>query len=153
MEAKEDTPESMDIPKNQYINRKELENLVNTTLAGKLTENFKLHISDNKYYLPSLEDSHRLLEESKVGEYQWHDEVFDCDDFAIMLKAHFCKDAYKHYERGHSHCLGIAWGQIPRPHALNWVINNDRKLRFIDPMYGEIYLPQERARFIWMMMI
>jgi len=139
--------------KKNYLSRDELETLIQTTLDGKLTEHFKLHMSDQKYYLPSIEDSKKLIEESKVSEYQWYDEVFDCDDFAIMLKAHFCKDAYRHQKRRHSHCLGIAWGMIPRSHALNWMINDDYKLRFVDPMYGEIFLPEERARFIWMMMI
>lgn len=142
-----------DLPRKNYISREELERIICKTLDGKLTENFKLHMSDDKYYLPSLKETQRLLEESKVGEYQWYDEVFDCDDFAIMLKAHFCKDAYKNNIRRHSHCLGIVWGMVPRSHALNWVINNDKELRFVDPMLGEIYLPQKRARFIWMMMI
>jgi len=145
--------DSRDSGKNKYITREELETLIDETLKGKFTENFKLHMSDEKYYLPSIDDSSRLIEESKVSEYQWVDEVFDCDDFAIMLKAHFCKNAYKNQKRRHSHCLGIVWGMVPRSHALNWMVNDDLKLRFIDPMYGEVFLPEDRARFIWMMMI
>ena len=136
-----------------YISRSELETLVNSSLEGTFTEHFKLHISDEEYFLPSVEESRRLMQESKIADYQWYDEVFDCDDFAIMLKAHFCKDAYKHHKRRHSHCLGIIWGMVPRPHALNWVVNDDMKLRFIDPMYGDIYFPEETARHIWMMII
>lgn len=139
--------------KKKFISREELEEIVNNTLDGKLTEHFRLHISDQEYYLPSIGETQRLLYESKIIEYQWYDEVFDCDDFAVMLKAHFCKDGYKHRKRHHSHCLGIVWGMVPRAHALNWVINDDKQLRFVDPMYGDIYLPEESVRFIWMMMI
>lgn len=142
-----------DSDEKKFISKKALTELIENELDSKFTDNFKLHISDEQYYLPSLAESEKLIGESGIDKYQWHDEVFDCDDFAIMLKAHFCKDAYKHNTRRHSHCLGIVWGMVPRPHALNWMINDDMKLRFVDPMYNEVYFPQEAARYIWMMII
>ncbi len=137
-----------------YLNRKALEEQIQDELKQVLSRNFRLHISDDTYYLPSIEEAQRLMDECKAStDFEWCDEVFDCDDFAVILKAHFCRDAYKNRKRRHSHCFGIVWGMIPRPHALNWMINDDMKLRFIDPMYDEIYSPDEAVRQIWMMII
>lgn len=137
----------------RYISKVEIQNIVTQELKGRMSENFRLHIGDESYYMPSLEDAMRLVEESRVCEYTWCDEAFDCDDFAVMLKAHFCRDAYRNNVRRHAHCFGIVWGMIPRSHACNWMINADMKLRFVDPMFNEIYEPVEKARYVWMMIV
>ena len=44
-------------------------------------------LRDEAYELPSLEQVKEFLKRSKVNEYHFVDEIFDCDDFALQLHA------------------------------------------------------------------
>ncbi|MBN1649109.1 MAG: lectin MOA-related protein, partial [Spirochaetales bacterium] len=140
-------------PEKKYISRADLEKLLRRQLKGKVDDQTRFHIADMEYFLTPLDDARRIIKGSNIGRYEWTDEVFDCDDFAIVLKADFCRDAYRHRKRRAAHCFGIVWGMMPRAHALNWMVNDDLKLRFYDPMFDDIYVPGDEARRIWMMLV
>ena len=125
--------------------------IIETALKGKFKRSFKLHLADGTYYFPSLADARKVMDGTSVDIYRWTREKFDCDDFAFVLKAEFAKDAYADKERRAPHCFGMVWGNLPRPHAINWMINDDQKLRFIEPQNDKIFSPRKDDKGIFMM--
>ena len=91
------------------------------------------HLADSLYYCPSAAYVESLLEKDLTDRKTYADESFDCDDFAWMLKAAFCEDAYRNGQRRAAHAMGIIWGEFPHPHAINWVITDDKRLLLIEP--------------------
>jgi hypothetical protein len=108
-------------------------------------------IADSEYYCPPLEDALKIIQASEVECKKWASNRFDCDDFAYVLKAHFAEAAYAEGERKKgedkgnqraAHCFGIVMAEIRIPklygkeyksHAINWMVNDDLKLRFVEP--------------------
>ncbi|NEP06717.1 MULTISPECIES: lectin MOA-related protein [Okeania] len=70
---------------------------------------------------------------------------FDCDDFALLLKADFAKNSYQSNNLNHSHAFGILWGNWINNggHAINWMINEDCKLRLIEPQNDNVFFPND----------
>ena len=93
-----------------------------------------------------------IIENSATDRMRWVKERFDCDDFALVLKSHFCEAAYKDGDRRPAHCFGIVWGMLPGPHAINWMLNADRVLRFVEPQSDDVFLPRDSDRRIRFMM-
>ena len=91
------------------------------------------HLADAMFYCPSVQYVEGLLEQDELDKMKYAPESFDCDDFAWILKARFCMDAYKNGQRRAAHAMGIIWGEFPHPHAINWVITDDKVLRLIEP--------------------
>ena len=135
-----------------YIKNYELRGLINDQLAEKLGSSFQLYIADGEYYSPSLNDAERIIKQSKIDRYDWIRERFDCDDFALVLKSEFALDAYRQTKRRAPYCFGIVWGMLPGAHAINWMVNDDRKLRFIEPQTDGIFFPRANDKDIWFMM-
>jgi hypothetical protein len=42
---------------------------------------------------------------------------------------------------------------LPKPHAINWMVNADRKLRFVEPQDDKIFPPRENDKDIWFMLV
>ncbi|MHC4740448.1 MAG: lectin MOA-related protein [Planctomycetota bacterium] len=139
--------------KKEYISGTELRQTVTKQLGKKLAKSFELYIADGKYYCTPIEDAREVIAESKVDRKTWVRERFDCDDFAHVLKAHFAEAAYKDGQRRAAHCFGIVWGSLPGPHAINWMINSDGKLRFIEPQNDRIFEPRRTDKNIYFMLI
>ncbi len=78
--------------------------------------------------------------------------VKNCDDFAIVLKADFAKDAYRNLVRRSPHCFGVVWGMLPGPHAINWVITDDKQFWFVEPQNDKIYKPSDLEKDVWMIL-
>ena len=70
------------------INAENLDNIIRETFDDKLADDFSLQISDEKYFCPSIDDIKSLLEKNKLDTQKYIEEKFDCDDYAILLKAH-----------------------------------------------------------------
>lgn len=94
--------------------------------------------SDNYYLCPSLEAAREIIELSRRNRRQWIENAFDCDDFAILLKADFSLCSYQNGSRQGGYAFGIVWFNQIRPHAMNWMINDDALLRFVEPQNGDI---------------
>jgi hypothetical protein len=108
-----------------------------------------LYPSDAEYYCPPLAEAQAIITASHLDHHKYARDVFDCDDFASVLKANFSQAAYAKGHRLHAYCVGILWANQPYGHALNWMITADRVVRLIEPQraevlpfdnYGEFYL-------------
>ncbi len=139
-------------PTRVYLSASKLEELIKEQLDGKLHASFKLYLADGEYYCPSVEDAEEIIRNSAVDRNTWVEERFDCDDFALVLKAHFAEAAYKDGRRRKAHCFGIVWGMLPGGHAINWMVNADLKLRFVEPQTDEVFFPRPTDRDIWFML-
>jgi hypothetical protein len=139
-----------------YILREALEKLIwEGELSGKFLRTSPenaIITGDRKYYCPPLEDAAIIIGASGLECKKWVREVFDCDDFAHVLKAHFAEAAYAEGGRRAAHCFGIVFARVTvhkpngelktYPHALNWMVNDDLKVRFVEPQAGYLIDPQ-----------
>ncbi|WP_019503841.1 lectin MOA-related protein [Pleurocapsa sp. PCC 7319] len=136
-----------------YISGQEVHSIVRQQIGAKLGKNYKFHSPDGKYYCPSVGYTQKVIQWSSIDRNKWVKERFDCDDFALVLKADFAKAAYSSEKIQAPFCFGIVWGNLPHPHAINWMINDDKKLRFIEPQSDEIYFPKNDQHNIWFMYV
>ncbi|UCE60677.1 MAG: lectin MOA-related protein [Phycisphaerales bacterium] len=137
----------------KYITGTQARLIVATRLGRKLALNFGMYVADGKYFCTPLSEARDIIRRSAVDRKRWVSERFDCDDFAHVLKAHFAEAAYKNGNRRASHCFGIVWGSLPGPHAINWMINSDGVLRFVEPQNDRIFLPRATDRNIYFMLV
>ena len=140
-------------PDKVYISSADLRVLIPQALRGRLQKNFGLYIADSEYYCPPLADAKEVIEASAVDRNTWVSDRFDCDDFAHVLKAHFAEAAYADGKRRAAHCFGIVWGMLPGPHAINWMVNDDLQLRFIEPQTDLVFYPRPNDKDIWFMLV
>ena len=105
------------------------------------------------YVTVQPEDAEEIINASAVDRRRWVQNRFDCDDFAHVLKAHFAEAAYADGKRRASHCFGTVWGMLPESHAINWMVNDDLKVRFIEPQTDKIFYPRKDDKDIWFMLV
>lgn len=139
-------------PAKVYVSNEEVRRILASVLNGKLAEDFRLFLGDNSYYLQPLADARTVITNSGLSRAEYMPETFDCDDFAIVLKSHFCEAAYKDFERRPPHCMGLIWGELPHVHAINWMINDDYRFRLIEPQTGEVFELKPEHRNVTFMM-
>lgn len=120
-------------------------------LKGKLKSGCKFYFGDGTYYFLELEDAKKVIKQSSTDAYNYTSQKFDCDDFAWTLKADFVKDGYHNMERRYPHAVGMVWGWLPGHHAMNWMINSDMKLRFIEPQNDTITYPKASYKNIYLL--
>lgn len=137
----------------RYMSSKDVRKTVVSKLGNKLDKKFQIYIADGTYYLPPLKDAKEIIKNSAVDRKTWVKDRFDCDDFAHVLKAHFAEASYKDGNRRAAHCFGVVWGMLPNAHAINWMINEDGVLRFIEPQNDKVYLPKKTDKDIWFMLV
>lgn len=143
------------------ISRNELRDLIAQELDGKLEENFCLYMADIRYYLPPKENADAIIHGSKIREMtdsvdNVRGERFDCDDFALLLKARFSYAAYRDRTYPNfAYCFGIVWGLLPSPfgHSLNWYISADRELWFVEPQKHKSFKPRPADKCIYFMLV
>ena len=140
-------------PLPKYITGSDLRLLVTQQLGTKLYSDFGFYIADGKYYCTPFEDAKEIIKNSRLDSKNWVRERFDCDDFAHVLKAHFAEAAYKDGIRRAAHCFGIVWGSLPGPHAINWMVNSDMKLRFVEPQNDRVFFPRKTDKDIYFMLV
>ena len=98
-----------------------------------------IYWADNYYVCPDVDEALTIINRSKARRLDWIAEEFDCDDFSILLKADFSLCSYYHRQRmGGGYAFGIVWFERPA-HAMNFMINNDAVLRFVEPRTGNCY--------------
>lgn len=145
------------------ISAKELKKLVKAKL-GNLVDSELLRTADIHYCLPTYAKAKAIIEKSKMkqlaakGGAEPRAESFDCDDFALLLKARFAYAAYREANTGNCpYCFGIVWGLLPFPfpHSMNWMITDDREFYFVEPQREQI-LPLDQCgnfRYLNFMMV
>ena len=137
------------------LSAKELQTLVNDTLGAQLASGLRLHTADSRYCLPSYAGAEAIIAQSELAQLAKpsgrvkRGESFDCDDFALLLKARFAYAAYREPDNYQNCpcCFGIVWGMLPFPfpHSMNWMVTDDRRFYFIEPQREEI-IPLEACR-------
>ncbi len=134
------------------INSDEVEGIIRKTFGKRFTDDFSLQIHDEQYYCPNIDDVTTILEKNTVDKQEYIEDVFDCDDYALILKAFFIKQAYKNKKRRYPYCLGIIMGGKllgDIPHAINFVITDKLKLLLIEPQQDQILEPTSLDREIY----
>lgn len=136
-----------------YISAVEVRQIITHQLGAKLAKNFGLYMGDDDYFCTPLKDAEEIIANSAVDRHKWVAERFDCDDFALVLKAHFAEASYANGKRRKAHCFGIVWGNLPTPHAINWMINDDKVLRFVEPQKEIVFAPRQADENIFFMLV
>ena len=119
-----------------FITAKELRQIVFEKIGQRIFEHFDFFIADEEYYLTPIDDAKEIILASirENKEFmRYVDNLNDCDDSALILKSNFVKAGFKNGKIRKPHCFGIIWCNSPEPHALNWMVNEDRVLRFVEP--------------------
>lgn len=136
----------------------EINAIVNQKLHGKLSKIRMIHMPDPQYYNPTVEEVKKILEDTKIDRLTYRKNKFDCDNFALGLKWKVSKLALGQDHREVEYCVGIVWGKIKMDgewfgHAINWFIDDQKKLWFIEPQTDEIFDPEGRIKEVWMMYV
>ncbi|MCD6148176.1 lectin MOA-related protein [bacterium] len=105
---------------------------------------------DGRYKLVSLDTWKKIIQSDTLNlTKKWHRDVFDCDDFAIVFKAHVSE----FYE---INSVGVALGRIYDAktskyigyHAYNLIVakNGNIELYVYEPQTDELVKAEKRAR-------
>ncbi len=111
-------------------------------LTGKLSNDSIVRYGDGSYYLPTTQEVQQILTNSQLDRRTWMAERFDCDDFAYVLKGEMSVHAYDTGDLRFGLCVGMVWGRfdwINGYHAVNWFVDPNGVLRFIEPQTDVIY--------------
>ena len=122
-----------------YYTGQEIRKIMNQTYPNLNVQ----YYADLHYMALDLEDLCRIwknesaLDQSSLGSYRWKRERFDCDDFAVCLKAQVAKYSYNQsFGKGGSLC-GIVWGRNDNSaHAFNFTVDRFGKLILFEPQTG-----------------
>lgn len=125
------------------IDNNELYKLIRDKLSNKITKNTYISIADSQYYCPTKQVATDIVKKSMINNMKYRPQVFDCDDYAFLLKADFIKDAYYNKERRAPYIVGIVYTELPVPHALNILIDSKKDVYFIEPQTDGIILPND----------
>jgi hypothetical protein len=129
-------------PKGVVAPASSLDGLVRQSLLGKLAADPGIRFGDGSFYLPTLQEVQQILTASRLDRETWMEERFDCDDFAYVLKAEMSVHAYKSGDMKFGLCVGMVWGNfdwVDGYHAVNWFVDNNSTLRFIEPQDDVIH--------------
>ncbi|RII26043.1 MAG: hypothetical protein CXR30_16920 [Geobacter sp.] len=113
---------------------------------GDYYKNLKQFYADGNYFCPTEAVTKEIITAAKVDQKRYISEVFDCDDFAHLLKSAFIEDAYDSGRRSMPYAMGIIWGDKPA-HAMNFIVLGDGKnftVRVIEPQTGKLHDPTEK---------
>jgi hypothetical protein len=99
--------------------------------------------SDSRYYAPTGDEIKKFLSDTPLQPTGAFGEVFDCDDYAFVMKGAaslYARDVSK-LECGL--CIGIAWARFswkPDPfHACNWTFDNEGQVWWVEPQDHQLH--------------
>lgn len=144
-------------PVGMYLLNYHVQMLLLEQLGGKLRDDSKggctFLLGDAKYFCPGDALVRKVLAATRINQRDWIAERHDCEDFAFLLKGAFIREAYgkdKGYRKA-ANCFGMVWGNLPGPHAINWYINKNMKLYFVEPQHDTIFEPRPTDREVYFM--
>ena len=88
-----------------------------------------IHLSDNSFYLPDLEDIEKFLDQDETNRYEYKSEIFDCDDSAKRLYGQFAIPGWSHF------AFGLMWSNI---HAMCIVVDQNEDLWIVEPQNDNV---------------
>lgn len=130
------------------ISAEDLGKAIVQNLGARLLPGVAPMLPDEEFYVPTLEEVKAVLGADKLDKRVYKPLVGDCDKFAYLLKTVFILEAWDKKERAYS--MGIVWGLLPTPHAINWVYTKDG-FYFIEPQTDEIFKPRKGDK-VWLIM-
>jgi len=99
-------------------------------------------MADETYVLPSRAEVEKALQDSKIDKYVYTDELWDCDNYALLLHAYVIRKRYEDFRKGKlakEQCYSLAFGQIWTDiHAINIALTYDEDILLIEPQTDEI---------------
>ena len=100
--------------------------------------NVAFYLADMNYMAMDMDRMHKIWVGSRLGDYKWTKEKFDCDDFSVCMKAQVAKYSYNQLV-GKGGCLcGIMWGSTDKSaHAFNFTIDPFQNLLLFEPQNGQ----------------
>ena len=118
-----------------YYTGPEIERIFNRTFP---CVPIKFYQSDYHYGSLDYNLLHGIWNDSMLANYQWTAEKFDCDDFAVCMKAEVSKYSYNQSRPTDKGSLcGIIWGRNDRgAHAFNFTIDPFGNLILLEPQNG-----------------
>lgn len=127
------------------LSHSEIKKTIKQSLGSKLKDNALIILSDGNYKTVRHRKVKSVHHKSGLGAARYRPEVFDCDDFSAVMKAKIAKAAAWNLRIRHPYAFGIVYGNIPTPHAINWLIDNKRRLYFFEPQNGQFFRPGDEA--------
>jgi hypothetical protein len=119
-----------------------IDGLLRRQLEGKFSPDPGIRYGDGSFYLPTVDEVKFILEASQLDRRTWVAERFDCDDFSYVLKDEMSAHAYDTGALKFGLCVGMVWGNfewVQGYHAVNWFIDSENTLHFIEPQTDQIY--------------
>lgn len=115
-----------------------------------------LLIGDVAYWAPRYDEVQEMVGKNFVEKYKYAAEVFDCDDFALILHAFVRQEMYrqrKEVGKMESNFYPWAFGEIwghkfmnhEGGHAVNICITKDRGLILIEPQGDRVWSPTKET--------
>lgn len=99
--------------------------------------------SDSRYYAPTGDEIMKFLDNTPLQPTGLFGELFDCDDYAFVMKGAASLYARDVAKLESSLCIGIAWARFfwkPDPfHACNWTLNNEGQVWWVEPQDHELH--------------
>ena len=134
------------------LTNSEVYKIINSSL--KITDNTRIKLADRGYYAISLLDIKKFLLVDASDLHKYKPEIFDCDDFAVVLLGRN-REWFSKVNMEFSSTFGIVVGDIrrnetdtePRYHAMNFIITNEKKLFLIEPQNDSVYEPTSNSIF------
>ena len=112
----------------------------------------KFYQSDHHYGSLDYNLLHGIWNDSTLANYQWKEEKFDYDDFAVCMKAEVSKYSYNQSQPTNKGSLcGIIWGRNDKgTHAFNFTIDPFENLILFEPRTGKRIAHNEYNPYICM---
>ena len=126
------------------LTRDELERALRAAFGRLLwPRNYTIELADDAYYCPSEAVARKVIRAAGIDRRRYIAEIFDCDDFAHLLKSAFIENVYDSGARSMPYAMGIVWGNRP-PHAVNFVAlseGGEARIRIVEPQDGRLHEP------------
>lgn len=131
----------------------EIHEIVRDDLKGTLEHITRIYTPDREYVTLSNEKMQQILKETAPNRPEASDyikEVFDCDDFALIMHAEVVKWARDNdYKKPLA--FGQVWGSIQVQgewvnHAINWFITPTKQIMFLEPQLDKVFAPEHNIQ-------
>ena len=112
-----------------------------------------LWIPDTFYWLPTLDDVEKLLQDTFMEKYRWVTQIFDCDTLSKVMSAFVAQERYRLmeeknlsskeiFEWAFFECGGTRFHGQEMRHAINGCITSDSGIVLIDARIDKMWRPR-----------
>jgi hypothetical protein len=133
----------------QIISYSELRSLILEKLGDK-GKYCIIQMPDSKYYLPPVSYVKEILEVNAIDKKKYVSQSGDCDDFSYLLKSLFIK---LRLTTGEPMAFGIIHGMLPTGHSINFFLDDNKQLHFIEPQSDRMYSMCDTIKVAWFIYI